>query len=135
MPIKKIRARELKKLCEKRPTCFQTLTFRRNQVFQNTGICSWIFQEFPTHGFPTPWILDFRGGRASGRQKPREDWTPCCGKTEVYRKMLREFMFPGLHFLSHRIVESLKCMIFDILGKSLHRQMILGPPDGSLDFL
>ncbi len=25
-------------------------------------------------------------------------------------------------------------MIFDILGKSLHHQMILGPPDGSLDF-
>ena len=24
-------------------------------------------------------------------------------------------------------------MIFDILGKSLHHQMILGPPDGSLD--
>ena len=38
------------------------------------------------------------------------------------------------NFLSHRIVESLKCMIFDILGKSLHHQMILGPPDGSLDF-
>ena len=29
---------------------------------------------------------------------------------------------------------SLKIMIFDILGKSLHHQMILGPPDGSLDF-
>jgi hypothetical protein len=25
-------------------------------------------------------------------------------------------------------------MLFDILGKSLHYQMILGPPDGSLDF-
>ena len=37
------------------------------------------------------------------------------------------------NFLSHRIVESLKFMIFDILGKSLHHQMILGPPDGSLD--
>ena len=38
------------------------------------------------------------------------------------------------NFLSHRIVASLKFMIFDILGKSLHHQMILGPPDGSLDF-
>ena len=38
------------------------------------------------------------------------------------------------NFLSHRIVESLKFMIFDILGKSLHHQMILGPPDWSLDF-
>ena len=25
-------------------------------------------------------------------------------------------------------------MIFDILGKSLHHQINLGPPDGSLDF-
>ena len=38
------------------------------------------------------------------------------------------------NFLSHRMVGSLKFMIFDILEKSLHHQMILGPPDGSLDF-
>ena len=38
------------------------------------------------------------------------------------------------NFLSHRIAGYLKFMIFDILGKSLHHQMILGPPDGSLDF-
>ena len=37
------------------------------------------------------------------------------------------------NFLSHRRVEPLKFMNFDILGKSLHHQMILGPPDGSLD--
>ena len=29
---------------------------------------------------------------------------------------------------------SFKIMIFYILGKSLHHQMIFGPPDGSLDF-
>ena len=37
------------------------------------------------------------------------------------------------NFLSHRIVESLRFMFFDILGKFPHHQMILGPPDGSLD--
>ena len=63
----------LKKHCEKRPTCFQTLTFGRNLSFQKSWICSWISKDFPPHGFPTPWILDFRGGRGSGRQKPRLD--------------------------------------------------------------
>ena len=38
------------------------------------------------------------------------------------------------NFLSHRIVGFFKIMIFGILGKSLHHQMILGPPDASLDF-
>ena len=37
------------------------------------------------------------------------------------------------NFLSHRIVGFLKSMIFDILAKSLHPQVILGPSDGSLD--
>ena len=36
--------------------------------------------------------------------------------------------------LSHRIVESLESMIFDILGKSRHHQMVLGAPDGSSVF-
>ena len=62
-----------KKHCEKRPTCFQTLTFGRNLGFQKSWICPWISKDFPPHGFPTPWILDFRGGRGSGRQKPRLD--------------------------------------------------------------
>ena len=56
---------ELLKLCEKLPTCFQTLTFCRNLNLQNLGF---------VHGFPKdfPWIshpMDFRGGRGSGRQK------------------------------------------------------------------
>ena len=38
------------------------------------------------------------------------------------------------NFLSHRIFCFFKIMVFGILGKSLHHQMILGPPDGSLDF-
>ena len=62
---------KLLKLYEKRPTCFQTLTFCRNLGFQKSWICPWIFQ-----GFPTPWIshpMDFRGGRGSGRQKTRLD--------------------------------------------------------------
>ena len=29
--------------CEKPPTCFQTLTFRRNLGFQKPWICPWIF--------------------------------------------------------------------------------------------
>ena len=52
MPIKKIRARELKKLCEKRPTCFQTLTFRRNLGFQKSWICPWNPKNFPPMDFP-----------------------------------------------------------------------------------
>ena len=43
------------KLYEKRPTCFQTLTFCRNLSFQKPWICQWIFQgfsmDFPPHGF------------------------------------------------------------------------------------
>ena len=42
---------KLLKLCEKLPTCFQTLTFCRNLSFQKPWICQWIFK-----GFPTPWI-------------------------------------------------------------------------------
>ena len=46
---------KLLKLCEKRPTCFQTLTFCRNLSFQKPWICPWIFQgfsmDFPPHGF------------------------------------------------------------------------------------
>ena len=65
---------------KKRPTCFQTLTFCRNLSFQKSWICPWISKDFPPHGFPTPWILDFRGGRGSGRQKTRLDadffWAP-----------------------------------------------------------
>ena len=49
----------LLKLCEKPPTCFKTLTFCRNLGFQKSWICSWIFQEFPTHGFPTHGFLEF----------------------------------------------------------------------------
>jgi len=66
----------LKKLCEKQPTYFQTLIFCRNPGFRKSWICQWIFKfskDFPPHGFPTPWILDFRRGRGSGRQKPRLD--------------------------------------------------------------
>ena len=40
---------KLLKLCEKRPTCFQTLTFCRNLGFQKPWICPWI-----SHGFPPP---------------------------------------------------------------------------------
>ena len=35
---------------------------------------------------------------------------------------------------SHKIVKSLIFRIFDILGKSLHHQVVLGPPNGSRDF-
>ena len=57
--------RKLEKLCEKLPTCFQILTFRRNLVFQKPWICSWISNDFPWISHP----MDFRGGRGSGRQK------------------------------------------------------------------
>ena len=58
---------KLLKLYEKRPTCFQTLTFGRNLGFQKSWICPWIFQ-----GFPTPWIshpLDF-GFSGRPRERP-----------------------------------------------------------------
>ena len=46
---------KLLKLYEKRPTCFQTLTFCRNLSFQKPWICPWIFQgfsmDFPPHDF------------------------------------------------------------------------------------
>jgi hypothetical protein len=57
------------------------------------------------------------------------------GRDRMERKhILRRNRHRVSSFLSHRIVESLQIMIFDILGKSLNHQMILGPPDGSLDF-
>ena len=65
----------LKKHCEKRPTCFQTLTFCRNLGFQKSWICSWIFQ-----GFPTPWISHPMDFGFSGR--PRERPT----KTKIGRQ-------------------------------------------------
>ena len=68
-----LRPQNLKNRKINRPTCFQTLTFCRNLSFQKSWICPWISKDFPPHGFPTPWILDFRGGRGSGRQKPRLD--------------------------------------------------------------
>ena len=42
-------------------------------VSKNPGFAHGFSKNFPPHGFPTPWILDFRGGRGSGRQKPRLD--------------------------------------------------------------
>ena len=61
---------KLLKLCEKRPTCFQTLTFCRNLSFQKPWICPWIFQrfsmDFPPHGFSgNPW-----------ESMGIDDWTP-----------------------------------------------------------
>ena len=38
-------------------------------VSKNPGFVHGFSKDFPPHGFPTPWILDFRGGRGSGRQK------------------------------------------------------------------
>ena len=38
------------------------------------------------------------------------------------------------NFRSLQIVGCLKFMVFDILGKALHHQMIIGPPDGPLYF-
>ena len=55
-----------KKHCEKRPTCFQTLTFCRNLGFQKSWICPWIFQ-----GFPTPWISHPMDFGFSGRPRER----------------------------------------------------------------
>ena len=66
---------KLKNFCEKRPTCFQTLTFCRNSSFQNTGMCPWIFQEIPT-----PWISHPMDFGFSGR--PRERPT----KTKIGRQ-------------------------------------------------
>ena len=54
---------KLLKLCEARPTCFQTLTFCRNLSFQKPWICPWIFQGF-SMDFPPP-LLEFSG-------RPRE---------------------------------------------------------------
>ena len=62
-------------VCEKLPTCFQTLTFCRNQSFQKPWICPWIFQ-----GFPTPWISHPMDFGFSGR--PRERPT----KTKIGRQ-------------------------------------------------
>ena len=66
----------LEKLCEQMPTCFQIVIFAEIWVSKNPGFvhgCSKNFpsMDFPPHGFPTSWIWDFRGGRGSGRQKPR----------------------------------------------------------------
>ena len=61
-----------KKHCEKRTTCFQTLTFGRNLGFQKSWICQWIFQ-----GFPTPWIshpMDF-GFSGRPRERPTKTFT------------------------------------------------------------
>ena len=69
---------KLLKLYEKLPTCFQTLTFCRNLGFQKPWICPWI-----PHGSS----MDFRGGRGSGRQKPRLDAkaeSPGCLKAYFY---------------------------------------------------
>ena len=56
--------RKLSKLCEKLPTCFQTLTFCRNLSFQKPWICQRIF-----HGFPTPWIFGEAAGAADKKRK------------------------------------------------------------------
>ena len=47
--------------------------FAEIRVSKNPGLAHGFSKNFPPHGFPTPWILDFRGGRGSGRQKPRLD--------------------------------------------------------------
>ena len=57
---------KLKKLCETRQTCFQTLFFCRNLSFQKPWICQWIFQ-----GFPTPWISHPMDFGFSGRPRER----------------------------------------------------------------
>ena len=55
---------KLLKLYEKRPTCFQTVTFCRNMSFQKPWICPWIFQGF-SMDFPPPPLLELSG-------RPRE---------------------------------------------------------------
>ena len=55
------------------------------------------------------------------------------GVTEMSGNIFCVEIDPVSPIFAHRIVDS-KFMIFDILGKSIHHQMILGPPDESLDF-
>ena len=77
---------KLLKLYEKRPTCFQTLTFGRNLGFPKPWICPWICP-WIFHGFPTPWpgshgralmagLLhgSFCGGRAGLRRSGMAGW-------------------------------------------------------------
>ena len=52
---------------------FKPWLFDEIRVSKNPGFVHGFSKDFPPHGFPTPWILDFRGGRGSGRQKPRLD--------------------------------------------------------------
>ena len=59
-----------------RQLVFKPWLFAEIWVSQNPGFVHGFSKnfppmDFPPHGFPTPWILDFRGGRGSGRQKPR----------------------------------------------------------------
>ena len=63
MPKHYTNSQKLYKLCGKRPTCFQTLTFCRNLGFQKSWICQWII-----HGFPTPWIFGEAAGAADKKQ-------------------------------------------------------------------
>ena len=58
---------KLLKLYEKRPTCFQTLTFCRNLGFQKPWICPWI-----SYGFPPPRFFGEAAGAAD--KKCGEVW-------------------------------------------------------------
>ena len=81
MPTHYKKILKLLKLCEKRPTCCQTLTFCRNLSFQKFWICPWIFpgfsMDFPPHEFSgrpreRPTKIFPRQGRISRLPEGRE---------------------------------------------------------------
>ena len=84
---------KLLKLYEKRPTCFQTLTFCRNLSFQKPWICPWIFQgfsmDFPPHGF---------SGRP--RERPTKNKIGRQGRISRLPEGSLEIVFPYLIDLS-----------------------------------
>ena len=80
-------ASNFKNFANKRPTCFQTLTFCRNLGFQKPWICPWMFQgfsmDFPPHGFsgrPRERPTKNVGGCGGGGSPPHESLGRALGR-------------------------------------------------------